>query len=434
MKKILISMALLLSVGSIMGQEDKAALKLLQKEAKAQMAEAQKIYEALDAKIKANQVSEDEIMSECKKGQALIRKAIKGGGIAENKLGEAYKLSADLALTPHNVMLAHASKNEVFDTLFFYSNLKVMTSSVHGELQNTKVTKGETGNEKYLKGKTQNLAQCGDYYIYAGQFNKAIGQFEKAIESYETAMNYTTLYPEVAGLAKLRISNEQIAYYAYHTAHEAKMWDKMDALYEQALQFADGAVGTKQTKVMSYQERGDTAAWASYVRDMTVKEPVGNEDYISVLIAYYMKQDAAGGGDNLLKYTEDIIASNPDVYIAHYGKAYRLFEREQYDEAFAEYKKCTDIEPTKFDSWYQCGLCKYKPALALNAGVSSIKNQVEAKKQLEKVKTLLGDAIPFFEKARECAPDEPTRWAYELRTCYSATGQADKAAEMDKLL
>ena len=46
MKKIMLSMALLLSVGTIMGQVDKAALKALQKEAKAQMAEAQKINEA----------------------------------------------------------------------------------------------------------------------------------------------------------------------------------------------------------------------------------------------------------------------------------------------------------------------------------------------------------------------------------------------------
>ena len=52
MKKIILSMALLLSVGTIMGQAvDKAALKLLQKEAKAQMAEAQKINEAITAKI-----------------------------------------------------------------------------------------------------------------------------------------------------------------------------------------------------------------------------------------------------------------------------------------------------------------------------------------------------------------------------------------------
>ena len=437
MKKILLSMALLLSVGTIMGQAvDKAALKLKQKEAKAQMAEAQKINDAITAKINDKTATEEEIMTECKKGQALIRKAIKSGAIAENKLGEAYKLSADLALQPHNTMLGHAVKKEPFDTAFFYSNLKVMTDALQGEIKNTKVTKGETGNENYLKAKTYNLAQCGDYYIYAGQFNAECGNFDKAIESYETAMNYTKKYPEVADQAKLRITNDQIAYYAFHTAHEGKLYDKMDALYDQALQFEQGAVGTKQVKVASFLERGDSVAWANYIHEMTVQDPKANEDYIQMLIAYYIKKDKEAGadGNKMMAYVDEIIAKDPSILIAQYGKAYKLFDSEKYDEALAVYQKCTELKSDYYDAWYQCGLCKYRQALALNETVSSIKNRAEAQKTLDKTKALFGEAIPYFEKARECAPDDPMKWAFELRQCYSVTGQAEKAAEMDKLM
>lgn len=433
MKKILISMALLLCAGTIIAQ-DKEALKLLQKEAKAQMTEAQKIVTGIQAKLDDKSASEEFIVSESKKAQALVRKAIKGGGLAENKLGEAYKLSADIALKPHNILLAHASKSEPFDTAFFYSNLKTLTNAIQGELKNTKVAKGETGNEKYLLSKKMSLAQCGDYYIYAGQFNASAKMYDKALEAYETAMNYTTIYPEVADVAKLRVDNDQIAYYAFHTAHEGKLYDKMDALYDQALKFEQGAQGTKQVKVASYLERGDSAAWAGYIHDMTVKQPQGNDDYIQMLIAYYIKQGNAEAGNKLIAYTDEIIATDPTIYMAHYGKAFQLFSTEKYDEALVEYQKCTELEPTKYDGWYQCGMCKYKPAIALNAKVSSIKNQVEAKKALENVKTLLGEAIPFFEKARECTPDEPGKWAYELRTSYNAVGNKAKADEMDQLM
>ncbi|MBR0452391.1 MAG: tetratricopeptide repeat protein, partial [Bacteroidales bacterium] len=51
---------------------------------------------------------------------------------------------------------------------------------------------------------------------------------------------------------------------------------------------------------------------------------------------------------------------------AHYGKAYKLFESEKYDEAFEVYKKCTELKSDYYDAWYQCGLCKYRKALALN--------------------------------------------------------------------
>ena len=436
MKKIIISMALLLSAGTIMGQVDKAALKQAQKEAKAQMAEAIKIDQALTAKINEKTATDEEVLSESKKGQALIRKAIKGGAIADNKLGDAYRVSANFAQHTHNIMLNHAVNKEPFDTALFYSNLKVLTSALQGELKHTKVTTGEMGNENYLKGKAFALAQCGDYYIYAAQFNSECGKYDKALESFETAMNYTKLYPEVADKAKLRISNEQIAYYAFHTAHEGKMYDKMDALYDQALQFADGAVGTKQVKIASYLERGDSVAWANFIREMTVKEPQVNEDYIQMLIAYYIKKDKEAGPESnlMMKYVDEVIATDPNILIAQYGKAYKLFEQEKYDEALAVYLKCTEIKSDYYDAWYQAGLCKYKNALALNATVSSIKDRALANKTLEKTKALFGEAIPYFEKARECAPDEPNKWAYELRQCYNVTGQAAKAEEMNKLL
>ena len=433
---MIISMALLLSVGTIMGQQDKAALKLAQKEAKAQMTEAQKIDEAITAKINEKTATEEEILAECKKGQALIRKAIKSGALAENKVGEAYKISADFALQPHNKLLAHAVDKEPFDTAFFYSNLKTMTDALQGEIKYTKVTKGETGNEKYLKSKASTLAQCGDYYIYAAQFNSECKQYEKALEAYDIAMNYAKKYPEVADQVKLRVPNEQISYYAFLTAYEAKMYDKMDAFYDQAIQFEQGAIGVKQRKAVSYIERGDSAAWAKYVHEMTVKEPQANEDFISMLIGYYLdKEEKDGGNANLLvPYVDEIIAADPSNLIAHYGKAYKFFKEEKYDEAFNAYLKCTEIKDDYFDAWFQCGLCKYRQALALNATVGNIKNQTEAKKAKEDAKNLFGDAIPYFEKARDCAPDEPTKWAILLRDCYDVTGQKDKAAEMDKLL
>ena len=341
-----------------------------------------------------------------------------------------------MTFQPHNILLQHAVNKEPFDTAFFYSNLKSMTDALQGEIKNTKITKGEAGNEAHIKNRLANLAQCGDYYIYAAQFNSESGKFDKALESFDIAMNYTKKYPEVADKAQLRITNDQIAYYAFHTAHEGKMYDKMDALYDQAVQFAEGALGTKQVRASSYLERGDSTAWANYVRELTLSAPKENQDFIQMLIAYYIQKDKNAGPDSnlMMPYVDEILGKDPNILIAQYGKAFKYFESEKYDEAFEAYKKCAEIKDDYYDAWYQCGLCKYRQALALNAKVSSIKNQTEAKKALEDTKALFGEAIPFFEKARECAPDEPMKWAFELRQCYSVTGQAAKAAEMDKLL
>ena len=416
MKKIMLSMVLFLSVGTIMGQVDKEALKAAQKEAKAQMSEANKINEAITAKINEKSVSDEEILTQCKKGQSLIRKAIKSDALASNKLGEAYKISADLAQFPNNILLNQSQNKQTFDTAYFYSNLKILTDALQGEIKYTKVTKGEAGNENYLKTKKSNLAQCVNFYLFAAQLNSECGKYDKTLEAFEKTLNYEKIYPEVAGAVTLQIPAEQVAYYAFHTAHEAKMYDKMEAYYDRAMQYTDNSEMTKQVMIESYRQ--------------------SNESLIQMLIAYYLKKDRESGEESnlMMPYVDEIIAKDPNVLIAYYGKAYKLFELGKFDEAFDSYLKCTELKSDYFDAWYQCGLCKYRKALALNETISSIKNQVEAKKTLEKTKNIFGEAIPYFEKARECAPDEPQKWAYELRQCYSVTGQAAKAAEMDKLL
>lgn len=439
MKKVLLTLMLTLAVGSVSAQtsEDKAkakadaaALKAAQKEAKEQVKEAQKVWDALNAQIQEKKATADIILTECKKGQEILQKAIKSGMLEEKKLGETYALSTNMALHPLNIMLEAASNKQPFDTVYFYDNLKCLTDGLHNELKYTKVTKGEMGNEAQLKAKKIQLAQCGDYYIYAAQFESACQRYKQALESYDRAMNYKELYPEVADICQLRATNAQIAYYAFHMAHDAKLYDVMDKYYDQAMEFKEGAEGTRQTKLMSFLERKDTTAWAQALHDITIKAPQENKENIQILLAYYQKR----GLDKMMAYADEILAVDNSVVIANYAKGYVNFVQEKYDDAFPCYVKCTELQPDYYDAWFQAGLCKYRQALAKNNSIGSIKNQVKAKATLEEVKKLFSVAIPYFEKARECTPNEPQKWAYELKTCYSATGQAAKAAEMDKLL
>ena len=130
---------------------------------------------------------------------------------------------------------------------------------------------------------------------------------------------------------------------------------------------------------------------------------------------------------------KDCDDDNPALYLWPYNLNYAGASGKN-EEAFAMYKKCTELKDDSYDAWYQCGLCKYRQALDLNNTISSIKNQVKAKETRENTVKLFGEAIPFFEKARECTPDEPNKWAYELKQCYTVTGNSEKASEMSKLI
>jgi len=439
MKKIILSLILVMGTGVAFAQVDKAAAKAAaaaekaaKKEAKAQVASAQKLFDEMMTKLKENAASmtEDDIMKVSEQGAELANKALASGMVDEKKLGEAYKLQNEFAMRINNILLQKASAQEPFDTVKFYANLKAMTDGIHNELQNTKVTTGEYGNEAYLKGKKTNLANSGDYYIYAAQFENECKRTKNALEAYDFAINYKKKYPEIADICELRIPEPQIAYYAFHAAHEAGMYDQMDKYYETALGFAEGALGTKQVKVQSYLEQGDTAAWANAAKAMCLESPKDNEDLIQILLAYHQKK----GVDQMDAFSDEILAKDPEILIANYGKAYVRFSQKKYDEALPFYVKCTEIKPDYYDAWYQAGLCKYSKAMEMNSTISNIKDQKKAKAVLEQTKGLFGEAIPYFEKARECAPDEPQKWAFELKQCYSVTGQSAKAAEMDKLI
>lgn len=439
MKKTILSLALVIFAGGAMAQTDKAAakaaakaLKEAKKEAKTQMEEALKIKDAiyLRAQDKENPAKAEEIFTECKKGLDLISKALASGHIEEKKLGEGHKICSDLATLPHNLYLEAASQKQTFDTAHYYQNLKALTDAMSNEIKYTKRTTGDTGNAKYLDGKQQSLAKSAVYYVYAAQFEGDCKRYDTALEAYDIALNYGKRYPIVAEQVQLSVEPNQIAYYAFQTAYQAKKYKEMDKYYDLAVTFKEGAQGTNQIRILSYLEQGDTLTWAAKVREICLNAPESNEDYIQILSAYYQKKSSEEMG----KFADEILAKNPEIYIANYARAFVYFSTAKYDEALKYYKKCSEIKPEQYDAWYQCGLCKYRQALDLNSTISNIKNQTEAKKTLEKTKGLFGEAIPYFEKAREVTPNEPQKWAYELKQCYTVVGKAAEAAEMDKLL
>ena len=105
MKKIIISLALLFSVGNIMAQtpEEKAALKEAKKEAKTCLTEAQKIKDEMEPKVNDKSASNSEVIEKYSKGIDFVQKALntktieefikkikRGKSIGKSELGNNY--------------------------------------------------------------------------------------------------------------------------------------------------------------------------------------------------------------------------------------------------------------------------------------------------------------------------------------------------------
>ncbi len=402
------------------------------KEAKGHMSDATNLFDALNAKIqnKDIQVSEEEIIEQSKKGLASISKAIESGLIEEKNLGEAYKVSESLALNIHNISVARAAGQTPFDTVQFLPNLITMTDGIYNELKYTKVVKGETGNEKYLEQKKEALKKSKVFFIYAAQFESECQRYDNAMKAYDFAMDYDNKYGSVIKKAECPIEDNQIAYYAYFAAHDAKNFEAMDKYYPTAVTFEKGAEGVKQLVAYKYLEVGDTARWADKVKKQCLEAPAEHVEDIQRLLGFFQSK----GTDKMIAFADEVLAVAPEMKIANYGKGFALFHMKNYEEALKYFEACIKIDETYYDAWYQAGLCKYREAGDLNSTIDGMKDQVKAKKTKEQTVKLFGEAIPFFEGARNCAPDDPNKWAYELKICYKAVGNNAKSVEMDKLL
>lgn len=58
-------------------------------------------------------------------------------------------------------------------------------------------------------------------------------------------------------------------------------------------------------------------------------------------------------------------------------------------------------------------------------------NVKQFNEEFEKIKVYYEKALPYFEKVRELAPDQPRLWASALQQIYTNLQQPDKAKEMD---
>ena len=105
-------------------------------------------------------------------------------------------------------------------------------------------------------------------------------------------------------------------------------------------------------------------------------------------------------------------------------------------EALPFFDNSIDIDPNFTDAYYNAGLCWQRIGLEKNEEVSKkkFKTKAEMDAALEEVKDKFRKSEEYFVALRDLLPDEPNKWAYNLKSIYYTLGLKDKEAEMDAYL
>lgn len=319
--------------------------------------------------------------------------------------------------------LNKAAAQQPLDTAKFAKNLFACIDAYEKCYENDE-------KQTYTEENKAKLKQYRLFVYYAGVFNLQNGKSKEAYDAFDKWMKYPEEIKALAGDPSLQndstVNKAEVAYYACLSAYQSGEYDKVGTYMDEALKYDKEAKTVRQLHLKALEESGDTAQW------VTVSRQYGAEDETTAqnLIAYYLKKNDNAGA---LSFAEELIAKNPNSTLANYAKGVVFFGQKKYEEALPFFVKALEIDPEYTDAYYNAGVCCCNVGSGINDKISTMKfkTQADYDKEINKVKDWYRKAEPYFLKMRELVPDEPNRWAYNLKQIYYVTGDKEKEAEMD---
>ncbi len=454
MKKILLSMLMLLTAGTAMAQmtpEEKAALKAAEKEAKTQVTTGMKLRDEIELLLsankaeiekgnKANQAVLDKnnatIKEKASEAVDVLEKALAGGYVAQKQQFPAnyalYRVGGILFSPELNKAIAH----ETMDTLAMAKGLDAYSGGCYGMLQYGNVKNVE--QQEPMKEADRVKSTMMEYYSYLAYFYMQNKSLDGSIQAFDKYAGFAKKYPKWAGekfVKNPKTSPSQLAFNIYYIAFTQKRYDVCDKYYEQALAYDDEE---SRNFVLSSRpqislEQGDTVNWLKGMEKIIEVSPEGVNAEIAAqkLLAYYDKKDKK----LMSEFADKLLAKNPSSKIANYGKGYSLFAESKFMDAVPYFQKAVEADPDYLEGIYMTGMSLYRQ------GTENYYNEVDGKKfkttaemnaaEEKYVKSIYREAATYFETCREKAEDNPDMWALPLHTIYKNIGEKDKAAELE---
>lgn len=356
--------------------------------------------------------------------QSLLTEAL-NSGLTKN-MAKAWDLQAEVCQRLFATELNKASVKQPLDTLVFEKNLFGCLDAYE------KCSEFDKKNEFLLENKINEI-KFRNFVFYVGYFNLQNGKAEAAYNSFERCLNYANYYKLVASepavLNDSTIDRAEVAYLACMAAYQMKDYKKIAAHISDAMNYDKDIETVRQLHLMSLLETGDTLQWATVARDYAKHD----EGIAQNLLSYYSRK---GENEEALKFADQLLETDPYNKIANYAKGVVLFGMQKYAEALPFFDNSIDIDPNYADAYYNAGLCWQRIGLEKNEEVSKkkFKTKAEMDAALEEVKDKFRKSEEYFVALRDLLPDEPKRWAYNLKSIYYTLGEKEKEAEMDAYL
>ncbi|MGL4518560.1 MAG: hypothetical protein ACRCUJ_02350 [Phocaeicola sp.] len=286
------------------------------------------------------------------------------------------------------------------------------------ELEAAKVASGEYKKAKFRKKNAEilktlraNLTNGGSDLYNEGKYEEALKFFGLYVDvadaplfADDLAVKNDTIAPLIACYATLAANSIQnkAAVIKYGNIGKAHKEDGYRALMCLAENFAD-------------KETGDSVQWLATVKEGSERFP-DQEYFVGNIMDYYITR---GMVDEGLAQINSLLAKKESSYYL-YVKGILVYEKKQYDEALATFDKIIarheTLVPEAYSKKGDCYFFQAQDKVEENAKLGI--DDPKYTQNDDAIKALYEQAKPFYEKAKELAPDNKQLWGQYLLNIY----------------
>lgn len=417
MKKLVLSLALVLACSFAMGQElTKEQIKEQKKQRKALMTMVQ------DTEA---QISMDPV------GAANALKVATSNELV-NQDAYVWFVSASAKKAVVDNENRKRAEGAAFDEELMYSYVY----ELYGDLENCEKYDNMPDAKGRVKPKYKDFIKiafgqeygqfynAGAYYYGKDNYRKAYDLFKMFIDANDRLVK--------EGLIGNDTVNVPVAAFNMSLCGmQLEDYDMVLSHVDIALTNSSTATNAYRFKSAAYAEKGDTATWLDMCKEGIKKFPT-DLYYSQSLIHYY---DSRNQSEELGKLADELMVSDPTNPLFVYLKGYIAHQKEDIDTAIEWYEKTLEVDPNYENALSNLGRCYLVKAQEYSAAQSSTK--VTDKKKIAEDKKILDGyytkAMPLLEKLRQIAPDKHELWLVNLTNCYYNLQLTDKLKELEAI-
>jgi tetratricopeptide (TPR) repeat protein len=205
-----------------------------------------------------------------------------------------------------------------------------------------------------------------------------------------------------------------IAYYATLVANESKNYAAVEKYAAVAQNDKENGATAIQLLVEALKKQEKNDQMLSVLKEAINKYPT-NQGLFANMIDYYSSQEKY---DEALAFADQQIAKDPNNYFFYYVKGFVYSLTKDYDKAIEQYKNCISKKEDYAEAYHDLGNLYEIKAQEFSETASANPNDPKFQEDAKTLRSFYEQARPYYEKARQLAPDNVSLWKQGLGRVY----------------